>query len=276
MAIQRKRDRPHRIISPATDRIESIIRRAVGVQTGQVVKIGYAVVSGKITADNNLAGVRRIGGINRHGIHGAVGAQTTGIEVGVRRTVIIQPADAVVSLTVQIGERTGHEGFAGATDKGFRQGVNGAVRAGTRIEEAVQRAVRIQTGKAAEGYAVKAGKQTAHENVTIRLHGHGAHRTIGTVAGRGERELGIQGPIRIQTGHAVTGHAVGHGEITAHQQLVGADQGEGINIVVKTGQRTIGGISTTGRFIDRFAVNDVQGRGTGIAKNGGGTRQLQG
>ena len=161
---------------------EGQIHGAIHIQAGDVADI-VCVYLGKVAADEDPAIA-----LHRQRIDRAVGTQTADIKIDIRRAVIIQPAHPIGRLAVQQGEAAAHQNFPDAIDKSFGHSIDRAVRAGTGVELAVQRTIRIQARDAVHRHAVQVGKITADQNATVRADGDRAHRGIRPHGGRRQGE----------------------------------------------------------------------------------------
>ena len=112
-------------------------------------------------------------------------------------------------------------------ERGDRGG-QGAVSKLSIVGE-VGRAIGIKPGKGRARHSADLGRDAAHENLAVGLHGDGIHHAVGIITDKGRIERAVE----VQPGHAARRNAPGRVEITADDELAIRLQGRGADDTVK-------------------------------------------
>ena len=254
LAIGLNGDGVHRAGDRESERNEARIKRAVGIEAGEMIAIGQAVHRGEIAADDDLAIV-----LNRDRAHRAVGTDLR-IEGGV------QPAGGRQARhEAAVGGVHGRESTADhrAAIRLHGDGVNPVVGTAQGVREGgIDGPVDIQPRDMVQRASADGIEETGHDHLTsvetVRVWRDRANRGhAGGERNHARVEALVQRAIVIHARHPRAGNAVEGIELTADDQLPVPLQAERVHDRVRPEAVGVGRINGPGRA---FVVRDPHQR----------------
>ena len=164
-----------------------------------------------------------------------------------------------MGVAAHVGEAAADHNLAQAVHEGLGQGIDRVVRAGAGSELAVQRAVRIQPRNVIQVHAVEIGEEAAHQDAPVRLDGNRPDGIVGPIGGRGSEKAASTEPSELRRAMRWRGTPLAMVKSPPTTNWLFGLERHGIHGVVQA-QGIVSDVARTGRFVDRFGVNDVQRR----------------
>ena len=212
--------------------VKTGVQGTVGIQTRDPRR-RIAIEGSEVPDDEHMAVA-----FHRHGPDRGQRAQPDA-KAGVHRAVRVQAGDVIARRAVDGKELAADDDLAVRSDG---DAMDHAIRAESGVEGGVERAIRIEPGQTRDEEAAVAREIARDQNLSVRLHGHGAHRRVRT---RAEEESQVPRAIGIQAREARGGDAIVTRKVAADENLPVRHRRQGADQIVRPHRRSKCGVHRT-------------------------------